>query len=178
LNRKPSAFQFEPEPESGSEPEPNSESDHILDEDREDIGFSQDIDDPEYRNLVGLNDHDPFTSDVLEEEHERFKRPRAGSTDSVKVDLGPLRKAKRMDMAEGWPKVKDFEADVQDAISAAILHYRAELSTKNAYPDVATEMSWAKTAWKSAYQEKELDIGHSAEILTLVSKTHATHFAF
>lgn len=92
-------------------------------------------------------------------------------------EIGPQRKAKRVEAAERRPKARDFEVDVQDVISAAIAHYRTELSTKNAYPDMTTEVNWARAAWKAGCHDKDVEITPNSDVLRLVSNitTSFTH---
>jgi hypothetical protein len=112
-----------------------------------------------------------FTEDDEPGEREREqellpKRPRADSLDS---ESGPVRKAQRSNTADGRPKARDFDLEVKDLLSAAVLRYRAELSTIGSYPDPAVEATFAKASWKHACIQKDLKIAYTPEVLGLVS---------
>lgn len=102
-----------------------------------------------------------------------FPRQRPNSHPSVHssdLDPGPAHKVRRVHSVDGRPKAKDFGADIQDVISAAITHYRADLSTMNSYPDMVTETNWAKAAWKAGCKEKDVDMVPNVNHLRIVSE--------
>ena len=107
-------------------------------------------------------------SDVESLSHRRQRE------DSDISATGPPRKAMRVEGFEGRPRARDFEADVQDVLSAVIAHYHADLSTKNAYPDMATKTNWARAAWKAGCHDKDVEITLNSDILHLVSEITAS----
>ncbi|KAI9441939.1 hypothetical protein F5148DRAFT_953871, partial [Russula earlei] len=88
------------------------------------------------------------------------------------LDPGPAHKVRRVHSVDGRPKAKDFGADIQDVISAAITHYRADLSTMNSYPDMVTETNWAKAAWKAGCKEKDVDMVPNVNHLRIARSGH------
>ncbi|KAI9434129.1 hypothetical protein F5148DRAFT_1154837, partial [Russula earlei] len=91
------------------------------------------------------------------------------SVHSSDLDPGPAHKVRRVHSVDGRPKAKDFRADIQDVISAAITHYHADLSTMNSYPDMVTETNWAKAAWKAGCKEKDVDMVPNVNHLRIIT---------
>ncbi|KAI9448954.1 hypothetical protein F5148DRAFT_1379395 [Russula earlei] len=91
------------------------------------------------------------------------------SVHSSDLDPGPAHKVRRVHSVDGRPKAKDFRADIQDVISAAITHYRADLSTMNSYPDMVTETNWAKATWKAGCKEKDVDMVPNVNHLCIIT---------
>lgn len=50
------------------------------------------------------------------------------------------------------PKAKDFDDVTQELIALAITIYRCLISTKQAFPDHATELEFLRKAWAEACQ--------------------------
>ncbi|KAI9511076.1 hypothetical protein F5148DRAFT_1147053 [Russula earlei] len=84
------------------------------------------------------------------------------------LDPGPAHKVRQVHSVNGHPKAKDFGADIQDVISAAITHYHADLSMMNSYPNMVTETNWAKAAWKAGCKEKDVDMVPNVNCLCII----------
>ena len=67
------------------------------------------------------------------------------------------------------PCVSDYEPDAQHILIQAILIYKALVSSKNAYPDKLTELTWAKQAWWEAADKLEIELAPNHECTKIVS---------
>ena len=95
------------------------------------------------------------------------KRPRHDS-DSTQPDINKFRKAVKVKNSKGKPKADDWEPDVQEILTVAILSYETRLAIHGLFPDHMEEVMWAKGAWLDGCRNCDLKIHHNSELIKIV----------
>ena len=95
------------------------------------------------------------------------KRPRRDS-DPAQLNTNKFRKAIKVKNSKGKPKADDWESDVQEILTKAILFYEIKLATQGLFPDHIEEVTWAKVAWLDGCRDCDLKIHHNSELIKIV----------
>ncbi|KAI0746149.1 hypothetical protein C8Q76DRAFT_665579 [Earliella scabrosa] len=66
--------------------------------------------------------------------------------------------------------IRDYEPRAQAILNRAITLYKANLTTKNAYPDKLMEKIWAKKAWAQAAQDLRIDLAPDDRVIELITR--------
>ncbi|KAI0674505.1 hypothetical protein C8Q78DRAFT_966790 [Trametes maxima] len=66
------------------------------------------------------------------------------------------------------PRQNDFETDAQEVLKLAYVYFKAELMSKDAYPDKLTEKTWAIQAWRKAADKLGIELSHSSELIAII----------
>ena len=74
-----------------------------------------------------------------------------------------------MKKSKGKPKADDWESDVQEILTKAILFYEIRLAMDIHFPDHMEEVGWAKIAWLDGCSDCDLKICHNSELIKIVS---------
>jgi hypothetical protein len=167
--------EYDPEPEPEPEPDPEPED---LDYDYG-VGGQDPYDYPDSPLAFPSSPAHPYTNrdNNANEAPPSIAGSKRARSDSIEPETPQLRKPKKNEGAEGRPKAHHFEIEVQEVLFAAIRHYRFLLSSEHAYPDLVTEITWAKAAWKEGCRVHEADIAHTPELLKLVSRDSGLCYA-
>ncbi|KDQ54673.1 hypothetical protein JAAARDRAFT_401315 [Jaapia argillacea MUCL 33604] len=105
----------------------------------------------------------PYDDDSSDSEHERRnserecrKRCRSLDADTDEGENEGIPKAPRTNQSSGRPTQKDFDDDTREVLRHAIKLFRCKISTRDAFPNHATESEWAKESWEEAQQITEM----------------------
>ena len=96
------------------------------------------------------------------------KRPRRDS-DPEQPNIDEYRKAIKVKKSKGKPKADDWELDVREILTKAILFYEIRLAMDGLFPDHMEEVKWAKIAWLDGCSDRDLKIRHNSELIKIVS---------
>lgn len=122
--------------------EGNGEHGFEDDEDKGDRGFEDDE-----------HNHNDLDTMDIKENNRRPNSPQAGQkhprrdSDPDQPTIDKFRKAIKVKKSKGKPKADDWESDVQEILTKAILFYEIRLVMDGLFPDHMEEVKWAKIAW-------------------------------
>jgi hypothetical protein len=109
-----------------------------------------------------------------DDDNGRPDSPQAGQkccrhdSNPTQPDVDEYIKAIKVKNSRGKPKADDWEQDVQDVLTKAILHYEIRLATLGFFPDHMQEVAWAKAAWMEGCNECGVKICHNMELIKIV----------
>ena len=101
----------------------------------------------------------------------RLNSPQAGQkhphcdSDPEQPNIDEFWKAIKVKKSKGKPKADDWESDVQEILTKAILFYEIRLAMDGLFPDHMEEVGWAKIAWLDGCSDHDLKIRHNSELI-------------
>jgi hypothetical protein len=104
---------------------------------------------------------------------EKRSREEVENDSDIEVDSDVrVVKAQKINNNSGRPKAADYDDASREIILKAASHYRVLISTREAFPDSATEIRMVKEAWMLANKDSDLPpIAISPDISKIVSGT-------
>ena len=156
-------------PEDDFDGNPNKDN-GIDDNNDMDHGFENNQDD--FKD--GEHECDDLDAMDIEVGNRRPDSPQAGQkhprcdSDPAQPVTNKFRKAIKMKNSKGKPKADDWEPDVQEILTKAILFYECRLVTEGLFPDHMEEVTWAKVAWLDECDDCGLKIHHNSELIKIV----------